>query len=101
MCDRLAAGAVDTVNYLVDMGRKLGGVRLWGAGSLSNTMWPGPLPTSLPSSIVIHPTVCPQYTNVTDREDTARTDRTGNRRRSDSIDRTVSQMVTQKLQIRT
>jgi len=33
----------------------------------SNTMWPGPRPTSMPSCILIHPTVWPQYTNVTDR----------------------------------
>ena len=33
---------------------------LWGAGSPSNTMWPGPRPTSLPSGILIHPTVWPQ-----------------------------------------
>jgi len=33
-----------------------------------NTMWPGPRPTSVPSGILIHPTVWPQYTNVTDRQ---------------------------------
>jgi len=38
-------------------------------GSPSNTMWPGPRPTTLPSGILIHPTVWPQYTNVTDRTD--------------------------------
>jgi len=31
-----------------------------GAGSPSNTMWPGPRPTSVPSDILIHPTVWPQ-----------------------------------------
>ena len=41
-----------------DMGRKLGVCPLLGeAGSPSNTMWPGPRPTSIPSGIVIHPTV--------------------------------------------
>jgi len=60
------------------MGRKVGGC--WapfrgGAGSPSNTMWPGPRPTSVPSGILIHPTVWPQYTNVTDRTD-RQTDRT-------------------------
>jgi len=40
-----------------------------GAGSPSNTMWPGPKPTSLSSVILIHPTVWPQYINVTDRTD--------------------------------
>jgi len=39
-----------------------------GAGSSCNTMWPGPRPTSIPSGILIHPTVWPQYTNVTDRQ---------------------------------
>jgi len=39
-----------------------------GAGSPSNTMWPGPRPTSIPSGIFIHPTVWPQYTNVTDMQ---------------------------------
>jgi len=55
-----------------------------GAGSPSNTMSPGPRPTSIPSGILIHSTVWPQYTNVTDRQ----TDRT-NRQRSDGIGRTV------------
>jgi len=38
-----------------------------GAGSPSNTLWLGPRPTTTPSFILIHPTVLPQYTNVTDR----------------------------------
>jgi len=59
-----------------------------GAESPSNTMWPGPGPTSVPSFILIHPTVWPQYTNVTDRQ---------NRQRSDSIGGTVLQPVAQKL----
>jgi len=37
-----------------------------GAGFPSNTMWPGSRPTSIPSGILIHPTVWPQYTIVTD-----------------------------------
>jgi len=41
---------------------------LQGAGSPSNTMWPGSRPTSMPSFVLIHPTVWPQYTNVTDRQ---------------------------------
>jgi len=46
-----------------------------GAGSPSNTMWPGPMPTCMPSFILIHQTVWPQYTNVTDRQDrTGQTD---------------------------
>jgi len=34
----------------------------WGAGSPSNTMWPGPRPTSVPSGIFIYPAVWPQQT---------------------------------------
>ena len=30
----------------------------WGAGSPSNTMWPGPRPTCVPSGILIHPVIC-------------------------------------------
>ena len=37
-------------------------------GSPSNTMPPGPRPTSVRSGILIHPAVWPQYTNVTDRQ---------------------------------
>jgi len=36
------------------MGRKLGGV------PPSNTMWPGPRPTCVPSDMLIHPAVWPQ-----------------------------------------
>ena len=39
-----------------------------GAGSPSNKMPPGPQPTSVPSGILVHPTVWPQHTNVTDRQ---------------------------------
>ena len=43
----------------IDMGRKVGAaVALFGgAGSPSNTMWPGPRPTSIQSGILIHPAV--------------------------------------------
>jgi len=62
-----------------------------GAGSPSNTVWPGPRPTFIPSGILIHPTVCPQYANVTyrqrDRQDRQRPDMTG---------RNVLQTVAQK-----
>jgi len=34
-----------------------------------NAMALGPRPTSMPSGILINPTVCPQYTNVTGRQD--------------------------------
>ena len=40
-----------------------------GAGSPSNTMSPGLRPTSVPSGSLIHPTIWPQYTNITDRQD--------------------------------
>jgi len=57
----------------IDVGRKVGAAQphpfLGGAGFPSNTMSPGPRPTSIPSDILIHPTVWPQYTNVTDKQD--------------------------------
>ena len=48
-----------------------------GAGSPSNTIWPGPRTTCKPSIILIHPTVWPQYTNVTDRTDRQQSYSTG------------------------
>jgi len=65
---------------------------LFAGGSLvsSDTMWPGPRPTSVPSFILIHPNVWPQYTNVTDRTDRQ------DRQRSDSIGRTVIETVAPK-----
>jgi len=71
----------------IDMGQKLGAVCVcpfW-AGSPSNTMWPGSRPTSVPSGILIHPTVWPQYANG--QTDGQRTDRRW---------RTVLQTVAQK-----
>ena len=51
---------------------------LWrGAGSSSNTMWPGPRPTPTPSFMLIDPTVWPQYVDVTDRTD-RKTEQTDN-----------------------
>jgi len=59
----------------IDMGRKVGGGLLCpfrGAGFPSNTMWSGPMPTSVPSSILIHPTVCNNTPTLqTDRTDNA------------------------------
>ena len=82
-----------TLTLTTDMGQKLGAVPFYGrTGSPSNTMWPGPRPTSVPSGILIYPTVWPQYANVTDR-----TDRIG--QRPDSIGRTVLQTVAQKLEM--
>jgi len=57
-------------------------------------MWPGPRPTSVSSFTLIHPTVWPQYTNVTGKQ-TDKQDRQA-RHRSDSIGRTVLQTVAQK-----
>ena len=76
------------------MGWKLGVCSpLWGgAGSLSKTMWLEPGPTSMPSFILIHPAIWPQYANVTDIQD--RTGQTGEW--SDSIRRTILQMVAEK-----
>ena len=59
-----------------DMGREVGGCCApfgGGAGSPSNTMSPGLRPTCVPSGILIHPSVWPQYTDVTDRQ-TGQTD---------------------------
>jgi len=52
-----------------------------GTVSTSSKLSPGPRPTSIPSGILINPTVCLQYTNVRERQ-------TG--RRSRSIERTVT-----------
>jgi len=52
------------------------------AGSPSNTMSPEPRLTSVPCGILIHSTVWPQYTNVTDRQDRGQ--------RSRSIGRTTT-----------
>jgi len=54
MGDRLAT---------IDMGRKVGAAvpLSVGAGSPSNTVSPGPRPASIPSGILIHPTVLPQH----------------------------------------
>jgi len=57
-----------------DMGRKGCCAALHGgAGSPSNAVWPGLRSTSIPSGILIHPTVWPQYTNVTYRQTEQRT----------------------------
>jgi len=81
------AGAGDRL-AIVDMDQKVGGLLCpsGGPGSPSNTMWPGPRPTAVPSGILIVPTVWPQYTNVTDRQD---------RQRSDNVGPTILQMVAQ------
>jgi len=49
----------------IDMGRKWEGTAMpFSVGELP----PGPKPTSVPSGVLIHPTVWPQHTNVTDRQ---------------------------------
>jgi len=51
-------------------GPKMGAVPLLREAAYpSNTMWPRPMPASMPSFILIHETVWPQHTNVTDRQD--------------------------------
>jgi len=74
------------------MGRKFGAAsfRGGGTGTPSNTKWPGPSSTCMPSCILIRPTIWPQYTNVTDRQDRQ------DKQRSDSRGRTVLQTVAQK-----
>ena len=53
-----------------------------GAGSLSNTIWPGPMPTFVPSGILIHSAVWPQFTPTSQ---TDRTDRTVTPRQHSTI----------------
>jgi len=81
-------------------GPKIGGCAPMGrVGSPSNTMCLGLRPTCMPSFILIHPTVWPQCTNVTDRQDRTgqdrQTDRQTESQRSDRIGRTVLQTVAQ------
>jgi len=63
----------------IDVSQKVGAavpLFWWGrAGSPSNTIWPGLRPSSIPSFILIHPAVSPQYINVTDRQTTVWWDR--------------------------
>ena len=41
----------------------------WGGELVPHlAMWPGPRPTCMPSFMLIHATVWPQYTNITDRQ---------------------------------
>ena len=47
-------------------GRAAVSLSVGGTGSPSNKLSPSPRLTSVPSGILIHPTVWPQYTNVTD-----------------------------------
>jgi len=66
----------------IDMGEKVEGAAVplsvgWEMGPPPNTMSPGQRPTFIPSGILIHPTIWPQYSNVTDRQDKQRSDSTG------------------------
>jgi len=86
MGDRLAT---------IDMGAAMGATDY--TEDDKTTVWPWPRPISVPSSILINPTVWPQYTNVTSKLTDRQIDRqTG--QRSDSIGRTVLQTVAQKSQ---
>ena len=81
----------------IDISRKLGAVPLLGVSwvPMYNTMWPGPKPTFVPSGILIHPTVWPQYTNVagrTDRQTDRPSPKNGSRRR-----KRISQKTSQKM----
>ena len=71
------------------MGRKVGALPLLDGGAAfpSNTMWPEPRPSSIPSGILIHPVVWPQYTNVTDRQDNGPVAWKGARHDGDDDDR--------------
>ena len=72
----------------IDMSQKVGATVPLSVGLAgSRTMSPGSRPTSVSSGIVIHPTVWPQYTDVTNRQD-KQTGQT--RQRSRSVGRTVS-----------
>jgi len=51
-----------------DIGLKLGAVHHFGEEELGRPVWPGPRPTSVPSFILIHRTVSPQHTNVTETD---------------------------------
>jgi len=76
----------------IDMGRKeRSAVPLSGGGELSlhPRLWPGPRPTSVPSFVLIHPTVWSQRYRQTGQQ-------TG--QRSDRVGRTVLQTVAQKLE---
>ena len=52
----------------IDMGQNVGAAVpfIWAgeARSLSNTMWPRPRPTFIPSSVSIHPAVWPEQTRA-------------------------------------
>jgi len=80
-----------------DMGQKLGAVPLcWGGpGSPSNTMWPGPRPTCVPSFMIFHLDPSNRLATIHQRY---RQD--GDRQRCDSIRQTVLQMVAQKVRKR-
>ena len=86
-----SSGYTDASKACAHKFRSVGALCPFPWGEPSNTMWHGLRPTCMPSFILIHPTVWPQYTNVTDKK----TDR----QRSDRIGRTFLQTVAQKLGI--
>ena len=70
-CSNKSSAVAEMGDRARAVGRKVGAavpLSLGSAGSPSSIMSPaGPRPTSVPSGILNHPTVWPQYTNVTDR----------------------------------
>jgi len=73
-------------------GPKIGGCAPFGGvGSPSKIMWLGPRSTTMPSFSLIHPTVWPQYTNVTDRD--RETERQRDRETERQTDRQTDRLV--------
>ena len=73
------SAVAETGNHFatIDMGQKVVGLLWpfpWGELGPHLAMLPGPRPTSIPSGILTHPTVWPQYTNITDRQTDRQTD---------------------------
>jgi len=79
------------------MGQKEGAAVPLSAGNWfpSNTMWPGPRSTSVPSGILIHPSIQPFGYNTPTSQTDGQDRSTG--QRSDGIGRTTLQAAAQKL----
>jgi len=58
---------------IIDMGRKVGAAVHLSVGELGPHLTQCRLDRGLPSGILIRPTVWPQFTNVTDRQERSRT----------------------------
>ena len=67
---KICCNKSSAVAEMGDRGHNRHGPKRWGAavplsrraGTPSNTMWPGPMSTSVPSGVFIHPVVWPQRT---------------------------------------